>query len=198
MTRTTFALWMTLVVAPVAAGGQQARVRVDSGQVRVTCGMTVGGSFEAKTSALSGALTLASSSPAAYSGELTVDLRTLDTGIELRDDHLRNEYLEVGKGDGFSTAVLSAISLGNVDPDTIQGRTPFTGTLLLHGVKRPIAGQAEIKRSNGSMRIDASFPVTLTDFGIAKPQYLGVGVKTEVQVKVSLVAKPETAQISSR
>jgi polyisoprenoid-binding protein YceI len=198
MTRSTVGLWLALAATPLTASGQQARVRVDSGQVRVTCAMTVGGRFEAKTSALNGALTLASSSPAVYNGELTVDLRTLNTGIDLRDDHLRNEYLEVGKGEGFSAAVLSAISLGNVDPDTVQGKTAFTGMLLLHGVKKQIAGQADIKRSAGSMRIDASFPVTLTDFGIAKPQYLGVGVKTEVQVKVSMAVKPESSQTSSR
>jgi polyisoprenoid-binding protein YceI len=189
-------LWLALAAAPLVAVGQQARVA--GAQIRVTCPMTVGGSFEAKTSALTGALTLASASPAAYSGELTADLRTLDTGIELRDDHMRNEYLEVGKGDGFATAVLSAISLGNVDADTVQGRTAFTGMLRLHGVKKPIAGQADIKRSAGSMRIDATFPVTLSDFGIAKPQYLGVGVKTVVQVKVSLDVQLEAAQASSR
>jgi polyisoprenoid-binding protein YceI len=196
MKRSIILAWLALTVAPLVAVGQQAHVA--SGQVRVTCPMTVGGSFEARTSALAGTLTLASASPAIYSGALTVDLRTLDTGIELRDDHLRNEYLEVGKGDGFATAVLSAVGLGNVDAYTVQGRTAFTGMLQLHGVTKPIAGQADIKRSTGSMRVDATFPVTLTDFGIAKPQYLGVGVKTVVQVKVSLDVHLEAAQPSSR
>ena len=40
------------------------------------------------------------------------------------------------------------------------------------------------------MRVEATFPVTLPDYGIAKPRYLGVGVKDEVGVKVSLVAVP--------
>jgi len=198
MKRSTIALWIAVVAAPLSALGQQAQLRVDSGQIRVTCPMTVGGSFEAKTSALNGSLALASSSSATYGGELSVDLRTLDTGIELRDDHLRNEYLEVGKGEGFATAVLSDISLGNVDPGSVQGRAAFTGMLLLHGVKKPIAGQADIKRSAGAIRVDAGFPVKLADFGIAKPQYLGVGVKNEVAVKVSLIVRSESAQTSSR
>lgn len=36
----------------------------------------------------------------------------------------------------------------------------------------------------------ASFPVRIDDYGIAPPRYLGVGVRNEVQVKVSLVAAP--------
>ena len=43
------------------------------------------------------------------------------------------------------------------------------------------------------MRVEAAFPVTLADYGIAKPRYLGVGVKDEVEVKVSLVAVPAAA-----
>jgi polyisoprenoid-binding protein YceI len=130
----------------------------------------------------------ASAPGAALVGELTVKLATLSTGISLRDDHLRNEYLEVGKADGFDRAVLSEIRLGDVDLHTFQGRTKFTATLALHGQQRPVSGDAEVRRDPGSTRVLASFPVALEDYGIAKPQYLGVGVKSEVQVKVSLVA----------
>ena len=46
-----------------------------------------------------------------FDGNLTVDLRTLDTGIGLRNDHLRDHYLEVDKGPGFDKAILSEIVL---------------------------------------------------------------------------------------
>jgi polyisoprenoid-binding protein YceI len=152
--------------------------------------MTVGGSFEAKTDSLKGTIVLATGRPPALSGDLTVDLRTLDTGIGLRNDHLRGEYLEVGRGADFDAATLTAIRLGDIDPATFQGRTSFRGTFLLHGTRRPVTGQAEIRREGSSVRVEASFPVVLADYGIPKPQYLGVGVKSEVQVKVSLVATP--------
>jgi polyisoprenoid-binding protein YceI len=163
------------------------------GAVRVTCPMTVGGSFEARTTALSGSVALTAARPAAFDGELSVDLKTLDTGIDLRNHHLRDNYLEVGKGEGFERATLSELRLGDVDAGTFQGRTEFTGTFQLHGTKKSIAGQAEITREGSSVRVEATFTVTIADFGIAKPQYLGVGVKSQVQVKVSLVAMPVAA-----
>lgn len=158
--------------------------------------MTVGGSFEAKTATLTGTLTLTASHGAQLSGDLVVDLADLDTGIGLRNEHLRNTYLEVSKDTAFQRAVLSDVKLGEIDPETFQGRTAFSGTFALHGVKKLVAGQAEIRREGASVRVEATFPVTIADYGIAKPQYLGVGVKDQVQVKASLVAAPVEAGAS--
>jgi len=182
-------------VAAVAAAASADDVgsawQVARGDVRVVCPMTVGGSFEAKTSSLSGTLTLTAPHPATFSGTLSVDLRSLDTGIGLRNEHLRGNYLEVGKGSGYEQAVLSDIRL---DGDAaVQGRTGFSGKLQLHGTTRDVKGQAEVHRDGSSVRVDASFPVSVSDYGIPKPQYLGVGVRNEVQVKVSLVATPAAA-----
>jgi polyisoprenoid-binding protein YceI len=160
------------------------------GEVRVTCPLTVGGSFEAKTSSLAGTLVLAASRPPSFSGEIAVDLRTLDTGIDLRNSHLKEGYLEVTKADGFDKALLTDLRLDNVDVATFQGHTGFSGTFLVHGIKKPVTGQVEVHREGSNIRVEASFPVVLSDHGIALPQYLGVGVKNQVQVKVKLVARP--------
>lgn len=174
-------------LAPAAEGRSWRVVRAE---LRVVCPMTVGGSFEAKTTSLTGTLSLGTTHPVTLAGDLSVDLSTLDTGIGLRNHHLRDNYLEVAKGEGFDRAVLSGIGLGDVDPETFQGKTGFTGTFRLHGVKKALAGQAEIRREGVAVRVDATFPVSVSDFGIAKPQYLGVGVTNVVKVVVSLVAEP--------
>ncbi len=163
---------------------------MEHGDVKVVCPLTVGGSFEATTAAVSGTLALAGLHPVVLSGELVVDLKTLDSGIALRNDHLRNEYLEVGKGEGFERATLADIHLGDVDPDGFQGRTSFSGTFRVHGAERPVTGQAQIHREGSEVLVEATFPVTLPDYGIPKPRYLGVGVRDTVRVQVSLVAVP--------
>src|SRR5207247_1877533 len=91
--------------------------RVGEGDVRVICPMTIGGSFEAKTTALSGSVTAGASGSRVLDGSLAVDLRTLDTGIRLRNEHLREKYLEVDKGPGFEAATLSDIGLNGLDAD---------------------------------------------------------------------------------
>ncbi len=184
------AITATLTALPTVCLGADRSWQIGHGAVRVVCPLTVGGSFEARTTSLTGNVALASTEPLFLTGDFVVDLRTLDTGIELRNGHLREQYLEVGKGEGFDKAVLSDIHLAEIDFESFEGRTSFTGTLLLHGNKKPIGGQVEIRRSPSSVGVEASFPVTLADFGIAKPQFLGVGVKSQVQVKVTFAATP--------
>ena len=172
--------------------------QIARGDVRVLCPLTVGGSFEARTSSLTATLALTTPRPVALAGEVAVDLRTLDTGISMRNGHMRDNYLEVGKGAGFETAVLSDIRLPDGDAATLSGRTRFSGTLLLHGTRRAVAGDADVRRDGSTVKIDAAFTVRLEDYAIAPPRYLGVGVKDEVMVKVSLTATPAQTADGSR
>lgn len=158
--------------------------RVGQGDVRVICPMTIGGSFEAKTSALTGSvITRANGSPT-LEGSLAVDLRTLDSGIGLRNEHLREKYLEVNKGTGFDTATLSAIDLTGLSLAAPEGKGSFTGLLTVHGVAKTVSGTVDVRRASGGLRVQASFRLDLSDYGIAKPRYLGIGVTNTIQVEV--------------
>lgn len=161
---------------------------VRAGAVRVVCPLTIGGSFEAKTSAISGSFV--PGAPPAASGEFVVDLDTLDTGIGLRNAHMRDRYLETGRAPEFAKAVLSDIQLAGLDTAAPSGRGSFTGLLRLHGVQRPVEGQVEVRRRGTSLQVQVVFPVRLPDFDIPKPRYLGVGVRDEVTVHVTFEPVP--------
>ena len=162
--------------------------RVGQGEVSVKCPMTVGGSFDARTSALTGTLTASAAGPSAFDGSVAVDLRTVDTGIALRNDHLKENYLEVDKGAGYDQAVLSDVVLQGLNADAPAGKGSFTGSLMLHGVKKTVTGTVEIRQDGTGRRVRASFPLNLPDYNIDKPRYLGVGVKDTVQVSVTFTA----------
>lgn len=159
--------------------------RVGQGDVRVICPMTIGGSFEARTAALRGSVIARANGSSMLDGSLAVDLRTLDTGIGLRNEHLREKYLEVNKGTGFDTATLSAIDLTGLNPAAPEGKGTFTGLLTVHGVAKTVTGAVDVRRADGSLRVKASFALEVSDYGIAKPRYLGVGVANTIQVEVA-------------
>ena len=177
---------LSLGVVVVAAAG--APWRIGASEVSVKCPMTVGGSFDATTSALSGMLTASASNPSALEGSVAVDLRSLDTGIGLRNDHLREKYLEVDRGAGYDQAVLSDVVLQGLNPGAPAGKGSFTGLLTLHGVKKAVNGPVEVRQAGTAWRVRASFPVNLPDYNIDKPRYLGVGVRDTVQVSVAFTA----------
>ena len=92
-----------------------------------------------------------------------MDLRTLKTGISLRDRHMRDNYLEVAKAPGFETATLEGIQIEKLD-----GKTTFNGTLVLHGERRPIPGAATLARQGAGYNVEAEFPVRVSEFNIPK------------------------------
>ncbi len=183
-----------LVSAVAAPAGAQtapgtASWTVSAGDVRVRCRLTVGGSFDAVTSSLSGALRPSANDGAVFSGELRVELATLDTGISLRNGHLRGDYLEVERGPDFREAVLSGIVLDDPPPGGGGRReTRFSGSLALHGVRRAIEGEAELRRRDGRLQVEAAFRLSLEAFGIPPPRYLGIGVRDEVEITVRFEA----------
>ncbi len=180
------ALLCALLPGPALA--QEARFAVNGGDVRIVVPLKPGGAFEAKTVSLSGALAAAEGSPRPVNGELRVDLRTIDTGIDLRNRHLRENYLEVDKGQNYDAAVLSEVRLTGEGAAALQGKAGWTANLVLHNTKKQVEGTAELHREGGAVRVEATFPLSLTDFGITPPEYLGVGVGNRLILKVRFTA----------
>src|SRR5262249_60249324 len=100
--------------------------------------LTVGGSFEARTNAVVGDLAVADVS-GAVSGAVQVDLSSLQTGIGLRDRHMKEKYLEIPRNDTFSTARLEEIRIERAE----EGSMPFHGRLTRHGEQRMVSGMAD-------------------------------------------------------
>ncbi|HEV7501917.1 MAG TPA: YceI family protein, partial [Vicinamibacteria bacterium] len=176
--------------ASAALAAERPTWRMEKGDVRVTVPLKPGGAFEATSSALAGTLALDVAKPAHLAGEVALDLSTIDTGIALRNQHLRENYLEVAKGAGYDKAVLSDIHLADADGEAFAGSSAFTGTMLLHGVKHEVAGRVEVRPEGSGRHVRVEFPLNLTDFGVAPPEYLGVGVGSKLLVKVQLTAVP--------
>jgi polyisoprenoid-binding protein YceI len=182
-----FVFAIALITGAAARAGAADAYKVSGGEVTVMCPLTVGGSFEAKTKNLSGDVAPASDEQGAVRGALRVELQTLETGIGIRDRHMKNNYLEVEKGPAFATAIIEDIRI-----EKLAGKTVFTGMLSLHGQKKKVTGAAELQQRDGSIRVQAQFPLKVSDFDIPAPTYLGVGVRDEIQIKVSLMATAST------
>ena len=114
------------------------------------------------------------------SGEFTFELSSLDTEIALRNEHMKDKYLEVGK---FPKATIRF-----QDAETKDGtKTSVAAELELHGVKKPVVLEAELKPDGETKKASGSFKFKLTDFSIAIPSHLGVTIADEVTVNIESV-----------
>jgi len=187
----TLAVTLFVAVPAVKARTANRALQVSGASIAVRCPLTVGGSFEAKTSAMTGELWVDPDKQGQIDGSIAVDLRTLETGIGLRDSHMLTQYLEVDRGGAFAAATLKDIRLSSIDPNDPVGKGTFNGVLGLHGQERPVAGTTEIRRSGEALHVKATFPVKVSDFAIPTPTYLGMGVKDEITVAVNFQTVPK-------
>jgi polyisoprenoid-binding protein YceI len=124
-------------------------------------------------------------------GKLSFDLNTLDTGIALRDEHMKTKYLEVGQ---YPQAELKISELKLSQPlspqSTSLSAVPFQGTLKLHGVEKPVIGTVDLKTTApGILQTGASFALKLSDYGINIPKYAGITIADDVQITVNSAAQ---------
>jgi len=188
--RTLAITWMLLGAGALPAAAQA--WHVSDGRVTVVCPLTVGGRFEAKTAAVTGDVSVPEGARE-IDGAFSVDLRTLDTGIGLRNTHLRDNYLEVSRGPTYETAVLNAVALDAPAPSRGRSATlGFKGMLSVHGNARPVAGTAEVNHKGDSLEVKVKFPLRIDVYEIARPTYLGVGVTNQIDVEVRATLKPAT------
>lgn len=124
-------------------------------------------------------------------GIVTVDLRTLDTGIDLRNKHMRENHLYT---DSFPNAVFVLDSVSGAKP--LSGSEPSVltvhGTMTIHGASRALTTQGTVQTVGdaGAIRIQTEFPLKITDYGIPRPEFLFLKLAEEIKIVVDLTVVP--------
>ena len=109
---------------------------------------------------------------------LNVKLGNGGDGLEVADVSLDSRMEQLQYNDDGSIDLY-------IGAEAPEGKGSFTGLLTLHGVTRSVTGAVDVRRAGADLRVNASFPVELSNYGIPKPRYLGVGVRDTVQVEVA-------------
>ena len=114
-------------------------------------------------------------------GEVSFQLKTLTTGIKLRDEHLKNKYLEIEK---YPVAILKITNL-NIG-DGLQKPFKFNAKLSLHGVEQLVEGDVTVIKESNNQKLSAEFKIKLSQFKIEIPNFQGITVAEDVEIKVDL------------
>jgi polyisoprenoid-binding protein YceI len=147
---------------------------------------TVRGDF----SGLSGTVVLDEAEPARSRVEATIDARTVNTGVEMRDNHLRSpDFFDVEK---FPTIRFVSTKVQKLDAENYA----VTGDLTMHGVTRHVvldveSPALELKDPYGNTKRGATATLTVNrkDYGLNWNTALeagGVLVGESVRVTIDL------------
>lgn len=114
-------------------------------------------------------------------GEIHFNLASLKTGIELRDKHLKDKYLEVEK---YPVARLTIEELKL--PNNLSDPFEFNLPLQLHGITKNISGNIQLEGEGYPQKLVADFKIKLSLFQIDIPSFKGLTVAEDVQINVTV------------
>lgn len=93
--------------------------------------------------------------------EVSVDVASIDTGIELKNKHARSDkWFDAEK---YPRILFASKSVSRTDTGFV-----VQGELELKGIKKEIAIPFAFKNTEGAYRFDGKFKVNRGDFGIGK------------------------------
>ena len=148
-------------------------------------------SFEGSTHDVNGSITLDPAFPGSgFTIEVRVGLASIDTGIALRNRHMRENHLHT---DRFPLATFRGDSVAGAGDALLEDHAPHditvVGELEVHGVKRPVSVVLTLRLDpDGVLHISCEFPVSLSEYDIPRPRFLFAKLGEVQQVFADLAA----------
>lgn len=190
---------MVLLCLTAAAPARAQEFQIDPSAKNVVrfISQTTVDEFEGVTDRMDGYVLLDAAQLTAQTGGddtelyLEVDLASLDTGIGLRNRHMRDNYLEVKK---YPFAVFK----GRIETVRVaaDGRAHVTahGTFSVHGVDRERDIACDATPAGRGYRATCSFPVLLSDHDIEIPRVMFLKLADEIRVELDFTVSPAGAR----
>jgi polyisoprenoid-binding protein YceI len=118
-----------------------------------------------------------------------VDLASLDTGIGLRNRHMRDNYLEVAR---YPFATFAGRLVRSVLDGVASFRVTADGEFTVHGVSRRRQLSCRVEPSTAGYRTRCDFEVLLSDHDIEIPKIMFLKLANEIRLTLDFSVVPAT------
>lgn len=175
----TIIILLTALIAPNAYSAVTVNVKSDQGTSKF---LAVGNpgflKINGEGDGPEGQLTLEDKN---LSGTLAVNLDSLDTGMGLRNRHMKEKYLKTAENPK-ALLKFDGVELPHSFPADAEIRDQTVqATLTVNKTERPVTVTYSIDKE---ARLKASFKIKITDFNIEIPSFMNVTVADSVDVNI--------------
>lgn len=140
--------------------------------------------------------------------EIEVDLASLDTGIGLRNKHMREQYLETHV---YPSVVFNLVKVIEASSDTLTDAAPIQlllrGKVSLHGVEKDVtvpvtvryikeSSETKSRHPGDLMQITSKFDLLLSDFSIRRPQFIILQLDDRQEIYIDVYASTKLPAVT--
>jgi polyisoprenoid-binding protein YceI len=120
--------------------------------------------------------------------EATLPVKSLATGMGLRDEHMRKYIFTTGDGQLPDLRFIADKAVCS-KAAARQSTCELSGNLAIRGTSRPFKIQLKVNEDGDTYRAVGDGTVTLSAYGIERPSQLGVTTSDDVKLRFDLTAK---------
>ena len=127
-------------------------------------------------------------------GTLELDVASIKTNLELRDEHLQGpDWLDAKKYPKIKFEIKKVEGASALKPGE-QVELKIHGKLTMHGVTRDEVAVSKVRWTPADgIKVQGQFKVNLTNYKVSVPSLVRLKVSDEIALNVMLKVKPHTA-----
>jgi polyisoprenoid-binding protein YceI len=181
-----------LIVGAQAAPAQRVAATIDSTESVIDyTGTAPLHSWTGTSRSVRGEFVLDPNTPDSSRAVVRVPVASFDSGNDRRDRGMRDvteadkyPFVEF-RGTEYTPLVWGEGADGPV------GRWAITGELTFHGRTHALDDTVEVRAREGTVQATAQFPVSLSQFEVERPGFMGFTVGDTIRVDVDVVGRPQ-------
>ena len=137
---------------------------------------------------VSGTFRLDPASLAGTTGTIRVPVASIDTGVELRDEHLQGENWLNASAHPDIVVEITGIEGGSSLEEGERVDFTVVGRMTVRGTTRPVRVRARGQIRDGALMVRARWRILLSDYGVSIPAAVQAKVANEITLSVNLRA----------
>ncbi|MEJ6548486.1 MULTISPECIES: YceI family protein [unclassified Corynebacterium] len=120
-------------------------------------------------------------------GRVTVDVASIESDIEKRDIHVRDNILHTDRYPDAVFSITDPVDLSSLPEDGSVDTVTVTGELTMHGQTNEVSTDLRVLRTGENVIVEGQVPVKREDFGIVTPEFVASQIADEGTVDLLLV-----------
>lgn len=142
-------------------------------------------STSGRTSSVSGSLVV--NDGILEEGRVTVDVDSIESDIEKRDIHVRDNILHTDQYPEATFTISDPVDLSSLPEDGSVDTVTVNGELTMHGKTNDVTAELTVLRTGENVIVEGQVPVEREAFGIVSPEFVASQIAEEGTVDLLLV-----------